>query len=62
MRLLFSFEQTRDGVFRTSANLPNVLAPILGAAMIALYGATSAVWAVTATIGALSIGVLISKK
>ena len=50
------------GVFRTSANLPNVLVPFLGAAMIAMYGTTSAVWAVTATIGALSIGVLISKK
>ncbi len=56
-------QQTRFyGVFRTSANLPNVLAPILGAAMIAIYGTTAAVWAVTATIGALSIGVLISRK
>ena len=56
-------QQTRFyGVFRTSANLPNVLAPILGAGMIALYGTTAADWAVTATIGALSIGVLISRK
>ena len=56
-------QQTRFyGVFRTSANLPNVLAPILGAAMIAIYGTTAAVWAVTATVGALSIGVLISRK
>ena len=56
-------QQTRFyGVFRTSANLPNVLAPILGAGMIALYGTTAAVWAVTATIGALSIGVLVSRK
>ena len=56
-------QQTRFyGVFRTSANLPNVLAPILGAGMIALYGTTAAVWAVTATIGALSIGVLVGRK
>ena len=50
------------GVFRTSSNLPNVLAPILGAAMIAGFGMTAAVWAVTATVGALSVGVLITKK
>ena len=56
-------QQTRFyGVFRTSVNLPNVLAPILGAAMIAIYGTTAAVWAVTATIGALSIGVLVGRK
>lgn len=56
-------QQTRFyGVFRTSANLPNVLVPVFGAAMIAIYGTTAAVWAVTATIGALSIGVLISRK
>lgn len=56
-------QQTRFyGVFRTSVNLPNVLVPVFGAAMIAIYGTTAAVWAVTATIGALSIGVLISRK
>lgn len=56
-------QQTRFyGVFRTSANLPNVLAPFLGAGMIAIYGTTAAVWAVSATIGALSVGVLISRK
>ncbi len=56
-------QQTRFyGVFRTSVNLPNVLAPFLGAGMIAIYGTTAAVWAVTATIGALSVGVLISRK
>lgn len=56
-------QQTRFyGVFRTSVNLPNVLAPFLGAGMIAIYGTTAAVWAVTATIGALSIGVLVSRK
>lgn len=50
------------GVFRTSVNLPNVVAPILGAAMIAAYGTTAAVWAVTATIGALSVGILLGRK
>lgn len=56
-------EQTRFyGVFRTSVNLPNVVAPILGAACIAIYGTTAAVWAVSATIGALSVGVLLTKK
>lgn len=54
-------EQTRFyGVFRTSANLPNILAPMLGAACIAIFGTTAAVWAVSATIGALSVGILIS--
>lgn len=56
-------EQTRFyGVFRTSVNLPNVVAPILGAACIALYGTTAAVWCVTATIGALSVGILLSRR
>lgn len=56
-------QQTRFyGVFRTSVNLPNVLAPFLGAGMIAIYGTTAAVWAVSATIGALSVGGLISRK
>ena len=50
------------GVFRTSANLPNVLAPILGAAMIAIFGATSAVWLVSAGIGVFSILVLSARK
>ncbi|MBQ8294618.1 MAG: MFS transporter [Alphaproteobacteria bacterium] len=50
------------GVFRTSSNLPNVVAPVLGAAMIAIFGATSAVWAVTAVVGVLSIVVLIGRK
>lgn len=56
-------EQTRFyGVFRTSVNLPNVVAPILGAACIALYGTTAAVWCVTATIGALSVGILLGRR
>ena len=50
------------GVFRTSSNLPNVLMPILGAAMIAFYGTTAAVWAVTAVVGALCVGLLLSRK
>ena len=56
-------QQTRFyGVFRTSANLPSVIAPIIGAGCITLFGATSAVWFVTAVIGALSVMVLLSKK
>lgn len=55
-------EQTRFyGVFRTSVNLPNIIAPMLGAICIAVYGTTAAVWAVSATIGALSIGILITR-
>ncbi|MCM1294518.1 MAG: MFS transporter [Muribaculaceae bacterium] len=55
-------EQTRFyGVFRTSVNLPNILAPMLGAACIAIYGTTAAVWAVSATIGALSVGILVTR-
>lgn len=50
------------GVFRTSANLPNIIAPIIGAACITLMGVTSAVWFVTALIGAVSIMVLVAKK
>ena len=50
------------GVFRTSSNLPSVLIPTIGAAMIAFYGTTAAVWAITATIGALSVGILLSRK
>ncbi|MBD5400423.1 MFS transporter [bacterium] len=56
-------EQTRFyGVFRTSVNLPNVVAPILGAACIAIYGVTAAVWGVSAAIGAISVGILLTKK
>ena len=50
------------GVFRTSVNLPSVIVPTLGAAMIAIYGTTAAVWAITATIGALSVGILMKRK
>ncbi|MDE6251004.1 MAG: MFS transporter [Alphaproteobacteria bacterium] len=56
-------EQTRFyGVFRTSVNLPNIVAPILGAICITIFGTTSAVWAVSATIGALSVGILITRR
>lgn len=56
-------EQTRFyGVFRTSVNLPNVVAPMLGAICITVFGGTSAVWVVTALIGVLSAMMLIAKK
>ncbi len=56
-------EQTRFyGVFRTSVNLPNVIAPMLGAACITIFGGTSAVWVVTAVIGTTSALVLVAKK
>lgn len=50
------------GVFRTSVNFPNVIAPVIGAACITIFGATSAVWLVTFAIGVLSVGVLMAKK
>lgn len=49
------------GVFRTSVNLPNVVAPMLGAACIAVFGATSAVWIVTSAIGVMAALVLIGR-
>ena len=56
-------QQTRFyGVFRTSVNFPNVIAPIVGAACITIFGATSAVWLVTFAVGVLSVGVLMAKK
>ena len=50
------------GVFRTSVNFPNVIAPVVGAACITVFGATSAVWLVTFAIGVLTVGVLMAKK
>lgn len=50
------------GVFRTSANLPNVFAPMMGAAVIAIWGNTAAVWGVTAVVGLLSVMLLIRRK
>lgn len=56
-------QQTRFyGVFRTSVNLPSVIAPIIGAACITLFGVTSAVWFVTAAVGVISVMILLSKK
>lgn len=56
-------EQTKFyGVFRTSVNLPNIIAPILGAACITVFGATSAVWIVSAVIGAISAMLVVAKK
>ncbi len=56
-------EQTRFyGVFRTSVNLPNVVAPVLGAACIWVFGGTSAVWIVSAAMGVISAAMLIAKK
>ena len=56
-------QQTRFyGVFRTSANLPSVIAPIVGAACITLFGTTSAVWFVTAAVGVISVMILMAKK
>lgn len=56
-------EQTKYyGIFRTSVNLPNIIAPLLGALCIATFGATSAVWIVTAVIGALAAMVVVAKK
>ncbi|MDR1337530.1 MAG: MFS transporter [Rickettsiales bacterium] len=50
------------GVFRTSQNLPSVVAPMVGAGFITFFGGTWAVWLVTAAIGVLSTWVLLSKK
>lgn len=56
-------QQTRFyGVFRTSCNLPSIIAPVVGAACIAVFGVTSAVWGVTAVMCAVAIMVLIAKK
>lgn len=56
-------EQTKFyGVFRTSVNLPNIIAPILGAACITAFGGTSAVWVVTAVIGGISALLVVAKK
>ena len=56
-------EQTKFyGVFRTSVNLPNIIAPMLGAACITAFGGTSAVWVVTAVIGGISALLVVAKK
>ena len=50
------------GVFRTSVNLPYIIAPIFGAICIAVFNSTSAVWLITATMGVLSTIVLCSRR
>ena len=56
-------QQTRFyGIFRTSVNLPNVLAPMAAAACIAGFGGTSSVWMVTAVVGVVSTAVLWARK
>lgn len=50
------------GVFRTSVNLPNIIAPLLAAMCITAFGGTSAVWVVTAVIGAISAALVVAKK
>lgn len=56
-------EQNRFfGVFKTTNFLPKVIAPILGAVCIAMFGSTSAVWLVSVTVGVLTLIVLLSRK
>ena len=50
------------GVFRTSVNLPSIIAPILGGVCIAIFNSTSAVWLITAVMGILSTIVLWSRR
>jgi MFS family permease len=50
------------GVFRTSQNLPSVIAPMIGAGFIMFFGGTWAVWLVTAVIGVLSTFVLLAHR
>ena len=58
-----SAQQTRFyGVFRTSVNLPYIIVPLVAAMMIALCGTTSAVWAVSAFVGAFSVLVLVAGR
>ena len=47
------------GVFRTSVNVPSVIAPILGTVAIAIFNSTSAVWIITAAVAVLSSIVLL---
>ena len=56
-------EQARFyGVFRTSVNFPSVVAPLLGMLCIAVFGATSAVWIITAIMAVLSTIILWAKR
>ena len=54
-------ERTRFyGVFRTSVYLPNFITPVLAAACITFFGATTAVWFIPAVVGALTVGIIIT--
>lgn len=50
------------GVFRTSANLPSVIVPALAAGVISVFGATAAVWGISAAVGVLATIVLLAEK
>ena len=50
------------GVFRTSVNLPSVIIPMIGAGVIVLFGATAAVWTVSAFVGAFVMFILVPNK
>ena len=50
------------GVFRTSANLPSVIVPAAAAWVISVFGATSAVWGISAVVGVLATIVLLAEK
>lgn len=50
------------GVFRTSANLPSVIVPAIGAAVISVFGTTAAVWGISAAVGVLATVVLLAEK
>lgn len=55
-------QQKYYGFFRTSVNIPSVVAPILGTVCITIFNSTSAVWLITAVMAVLSTIVLWSKK
>ena len=50
------------GVFRTSVNLPSIIIPMIGAAVITLFGTTAAVWTVSAFVGAFVMLILVQRK
>ncbi len=50
------------GVFRTSVNLPKIIAPITGALVIAVFGTTVAVWGITAFVAVMATLILFSAK
>lgn len=55
-------EQSRFyGVFRTTANLPYVISPIMGALCIAITGMTSSVWFVSVVVGVITLFLLLKR-